>query len=338
MQPNQQDPTQSSTPSAPVSGGSSFGQQPFQTPDYLHLEPVVMQTKKPKKKKFVIAAICLVVFGLIGGGLFYWQSQQLTPNERFYQSLGKLMETSYITRSYSSKINSPVEKTTISTVVDTDFSNPETPKSYIQRTYNQNLKGAPQKSYNEESVVLDNSYYNILLKSGTPNVLNDGMKANQWYRIPLSPGNQEYSIDSMEPEQLLNTPQSILPIGNVGVPLSNQLVNYIEQHNTYPIINIQNIVKNNERLTEYTVQIDSKKINDLDVKFADILKAKQLYPMSANTSFKRLLIWTNNTTGMVVKIEYNNPDTVLTIQKTIDFSYPSKLAIPSPTNVEDLPS
>ncbi len=332
MQPNQQDSSQQTAPSAPL---------PYQVPDYLHLDPVTGQIKRSNNKFFIIVALCIVCVLLIMGAVIYWQSLQLTSEQRFYQALEKSMETSYLHRDYNLKLTSQNEQRSIVVAVDSDFSDPTDPKSYSQETYAQNLKGAAQRNYTEENAMTNSNNYDLLLKSASTSILGSDLKINQWYSIPVNTAadaNVNYILDEIEPQNILNSVQGIILIGNISQAQRTQLMNYIETNGSYPIQNVQNTKRNGTSQTIYTIQLDRDKLNNLNKKAVSLLGLGQRHTIDPiHAQFENLSLWVDDSTGRFTKIEYTDTDKkTVTIDKTITISYPSRLNKLTPVNIKEL--
>ena len=109
MQPDQQN-------------NQSSNQLPYQVPDYLQLDPVTGQVRKPSFKLKLIAIIvtlAVVVIALVSG-LFMWMQNQI--DQRLYDALSNIMSSSYIARKIT--MSSTSHNMNLSAQAESDCTNP----------------------------------------------------------------------------------------------------------------------------------------------------------------------------------------------------------------------
>lgn len=313
-------------------------------PDYLGMEPVAgIETAKRKRKKvfrLIAVAFVLVIVVFAGATGTYLFVQQNSPEVRFYQALENSMQVSYVSREYTIKTKKSDTITSNGIVADTDFSDPKSPKSHLKHELSQ-TQNSSERSFIGEDIILNDREYVSLAKSITPNTLPGNTELNQWYTYSayaIGRESVEYSPDD-ESRLTLNSAQGIIVMGNFSSAHRAQLMDTIQKHKVYLVLDGEPEDKNNKQLTRYTIQINHSALNELNKEVADLLDIGRVHLISTSQSNdEEFKLWVDNTTGRFVKMTYTvgkNKDS-LRSEKDIEFSYPATLSITKPPNVIDV--
>ncbi len=329
MQPNQQDPSQQNLPPA----------EPYNVPDYLHLDPISGQPHKSKKKLKLIALLILATLILAGAGVgaFVWSMG--TPERRFYQALDNLMQTSYVNRQLNVKVNNA---SLISVGADSDFST-AIPKSKINYHYTKpSAEGSGstgQSEFEGDIIALSDQEFTARLTQAPAGSLPKNAQLDKWYKVsaPTSTTttNSATVYDRLKLRGTLNTSYGLVVVGNINSDSRRQVLESIKSNNIYTIQESHSETLDGKQATVYSVGIDYQKLTDLNDKIATLLninKSNLIYSKNDKITF-----WIDDTTNQLVKLkqETKQSNTQQTVAEET-FSYPAKLTITAPETATPL--
>lgn len=337
MQPNDQN--QQPPASQPAQNGyvSPSGAA---VPEYLHMEAVVdpvAAARRKKRRRFIISLSIISPILLAGVGfLGYWVWLQNTPQEKFYQALNEQMRISYVKRS----IDTTIGGGSATTIVSTDASDPVRTKSSILTTMNT----ASKASLSMQTIVLNSERYAVLVKSMSSGSAPGGLEINQWYDAPFHAAKRkeiDYWINNVQSPLVLNSVQGIIPTGNFTASQSDQLLDYVRQHDTYHVQGVQTQMENGVKLTGYNVELDIDKVNSLNGEIVKLLGLPQLFTIQKPYPvYQEVVFWVNETTGRLAKIVYSSGTAkdAIDMKQVTRLDYPDKLLINAPSGAKELSS
>ncbi len=351
MQPNEQDPNgqspqsasnpaPSSPPLPPNTAGApspnQYGQQPYSNaPEYLHMEPVQLDSPKPRKKlKFVLVAFVSIVLVCGIGAAIFWFTVQNSSENRYYSALDKMMQVSYVAR----KITVHSDTTGNSVVVDakSDFSDPTRPKSTFSYT-SKIVDTSDDNSLDTlerdgDIVVLDNGddFISRITKYQTGGTKPE-VTLNQWYKVDNFRDTQLY--DPGYTRKSVNNVLSQVVQGNFSDSDRHQLLDLMRARTVYTVHGSQPVKDGDKNYTVYSVSINYKGLKDVRKKLSELLDVDQpSLPYITDSSAK---VWVDNTTGLIAKITEE-------VKRTVDdefsasnetlYSYPDSVSVSVPTD------
>jgi hypothetical protein len=315
MQPNQQDPYRQPNQ-----------QQPYQVPEYLHMEPVVLQPHKNKRKRiFVVIAAAVLVVAVAIGSLVFAMTEAGDSEEKLYKAMSTLMNTSYIHREIT--ISKQGLDGAIKISADSDFSVPSSPMSMMKYGYEGLLsteKNAKNESVSGEMVTIDAENYAGRVVAAPDNLLKSlGVQPNKWYQNTLNklPKN---NTDIFGVYIDTNSPLGSMIMGNYSEKKPDTIISVLRASNIYEIKSVQSV----DQGKKYIIKQDYKKLNDAIIKINEEVGTK-LRPLRVEST-NAVEISVSNTTGRVVEILETIKQDNLQVTVITKLSYPDKLSIKAP--------
>ena len=306
---------------------------PYQVPDYLQMGPAPgVPPSRSRKGLFIIGAvIALIVIG-VAAALFVL-SQSLTPEERFYAALKNSLQTSYVHKEVKIERTNPSLTTSIS--ADSDFSNPDTPKSSLVYTYD-GPKDAKDVTKTRllagQIVTIDSTHYAGKIMTAAASLSPYGLKLNEW-----STGVRGKAWSAGNPDILglytdgNNSAGSFL-VGDFSARGPDAIIELLRANNVYVIQSSGEKKVGDTTYTSYTIKEDYQKLSSLIGKLnADY--GMKLVP-SAITTTNISTVTISNETGMITEAVEDIKQGEFQARVQTAFSYPDNVMIKIPDGVK----
>ncbi len=329
MQPNQQNPYQQ--PAAPPSPTGYAGSN---VPDFLQLDPLP-EPKAPRSKKKMVAVVLsiLILLGLAGGSVGYWQWQQGEPERQFYATLDSMLQVNHVARVYTVSLNGDE---LMSGTAKTDLSKPSQPRSHIsyETIYaDDELTEKAQKLKGEVVVSDSKDFYTRF--DAIPDANDAGQVVlHQWYKASI--GDNKFVSEVINPNEAINTTFGNVVTGNYDNEKRAQLMEYMKSQRPYRVLERHNEDIDNRPTRAYIVEVDSQKLGKLNKEVAEMLGVAVPFPFnftSTNDPKKmKMTMWIDNNTGRLVKVieQYKDTETQNVRVSTVNYSYPDSVTITLP--------
>lgn len=339
MQPNQQDPNTQPGVSQPQTPAPAQP-LPYQVPEYLDLGPIAdpaVVAGRKRRKSFLFLAVVMIVIAVATGAIaLYMYAQNNSPQKRFLKALDEQMQVSYIER------NIVVSKDDKSTAVNirADMSDPKQIRSDMAFTERSSGKVVSDVKV----LTLNDKRYMFQVKSVSAGEVLSTYSKGQWYSASFhAAGRSEvkYSIDEKASPLVLNSVQGLVLTGSFTKNAREQLLEYIQANDVYPISSEQTETDGSKKLIGYTVQLDLEKINALNAKAAQVLGLAQVFAaQKPYPKYQKVVFWVADRAKGFAKITYNSGEDEgsVSAKQEMTFKESSKVLIETPTNVKELSS
>lgn len=345
MQPNKHDQNnQSSQPSIYPSGDAapgldSYGQSPdivpsqplsYQVPDYLGLDPVPLAPTSRRRKSLkpvLLLFLSLLFVAGVGAAVVLWYQGE--PERRFYQALQNMMATSYVARTLTSTMAN--NQVAMSVESASDFSSVASPRSHLALRLALGPTGvvdgttAPMIVGEQVSLGDDRLFSKVsAVPAGYP---RDDVRLNEWYAdqpVPQGLLGRLYA-------DIVNSPLSIVPIGNFTESQRTELLKRLESGHAYQIVSVDNDQSGGSN-TIYVVKIDSKALGDVFDATRRVLGLGDQRAVGLDMGhYSKIRFWIDSSVSLVRKIELSREvDGKPTGVDSVAFRYPSNVTVDEP--------
>jgi hypothetical protein len=312
-----------------------------------------------------VVAIVVGILLLVGGAAAaYVYAQQKQPEQApvvaakpvdtkalFYDAIESHMSVSYIGQQFDLEQTSSATGHLVGHVKGmTDFSNPAKPKSKI--VYSVKDQG-PDPVIDVTGEILDlqeSNYYARLTKTDTSakneTVTAVGVDMDTWYQIPAEDsayGLFVFDIGGMRPT--INSSEGQVIVGNYPENVRQDLMKFIKDNKVYTIKNTKTVDNDKEKMTHYTVVIDSQSLNKLNEKARTAIgltgtEKKDFTEYGGEGVKYEFVVDTNNKRLAKVHSERLSEDKKSTDKVTITLSYPKDIIeeLKKPATIKSLPA
>lgn len=324
MQPNQPDLGLQNT--AAPSGAN--------VPEYLHLDPIVdpaVEAKKAKRRLFFVMIVAILI--ITAATASYWFLVANSPKERLYRALEQSLVANYVTKQYTIVVKGAQGIETTTMKVNSDLSQPSNPKTSVEDyIYKRTNSYEPGRSIDGRVVIVGDQQATAV----SQNSMKTNETLNTWSLKTLAnTAELSYSLADVESMPVLNSSQGIIVMGNFTNDQRISLMNEIKTQAIYTIVDSSTINDNNRSQTEYTILIDSSKLNQLNKSVARLLSMGQVLTHNnqrwSNQEILKLTV--DNKTDKITKLYYaaGTEGKSNSVAKTITFTYPPALNITLPS-------
>ncbi|MDB5183927.1 MAG: hypothetical protein JWO07_608 [Candidatus Saccharibacteria bacterium] len=267
MQPNQQDSNQQPA------------QQPYSVPDYLHMDPVTGQQKKPNNRIKIVLLVFVAVVVLGVAGFAGWTWLQGAPERQFYQALDNSMQSSYVKREFSFQPRNKDTKISVIATAESDLSDLKQPKSHV--TYNAYdpslVDTTAQNSYRrgEVTAVEQHQYAGKLVATPSWDSF-PRLKFNQWYNYSDPTALSALAFDREDLLPLFNTVNGLIPLGNFSSDQRQQIIDFSRNNAIYTLKSSKADTVNNQKVTDFTVSVSDAQLTSLNKKIDSLVTLKNV--------------------------------------------------------------
>lgn len=283
--------------------------------------------------KFLAIVLIVLVVAASSFLVYLWQTQN-TPEALFYRALERSLSTSYVSRNIDAKTGN-VSRTI---KLETDFSQPASPKSDVLMNSYRVEPGDKMTDISTRTILSGTDGYAFSILSAKPESTIGSLAKNQWYRRSTNLGGTiNFYINESEPLSMLNMTQGLIVMGNFNDEQKKTLIDSIKSNDTYHINSVT--IDDSGRLMKYSIKMDYTKINKLNSTVSKLLSINQQLTIRASyVKYQDLTIWIDKTSDSIVKMAYNggsSKDNIDT-KRTVTYEYPASLTITAPNNPKEL--
>ena len=297
------------------------------------MDPTLGARPSRSKKGLFIGLGAFAVLALVAvlGWLFF--ASQLSPEQRFYNALGELLRTDYIHKDVKITKTNPTRTTHI--VVDSDLSNPDSPRSSLIYAYD-----APKTTTDAtqsrllvgDLVTIDSAHFAGRVTSASEDILPYGLKQNQWYA-----GVRGKAWSSGNPDILglytdSNSSVGGAIIGDYLAKSPDTILELFRANNVYTIESSGEKTTDGDTYTSYTVKEDYQKLSSIIEKMNADFGMKLTLPTITTTNIVTVTI--SHKTGKITEIIEDIKQGDLQVRIQTALSYPESVSIKAPDDIK----
>ncbi len=339
MQPNQQDPNVQPEVS-PQPTQDTAQPLPYQVPEYLDLgpiiDPVAVAQKRRKKNRILVAGTFVFIVLCLGAVSVYWMLLKSTPQERFYGSLERQMQSKYLSETYTMSDKDNTSSAKIK--VFSDFSDTSAVKT--SATYELKSKDSdfPRNRQVEEVSVRQGIFFDRVTVADDnlkQKLVSNSLATNQWYQTQTGTERSGLRLAVRVPVSQDSLP-ILVAVGNFSVAERKQALEALRNAAVYQVKDLRKDKLDGVDMSVYTVIVDTSALLKIYAALSANEKAKNPAELTSVIDSNTKYVFWLDPSGLVKKITFEAKNGSVSVYKnrSIVFDYPSIVDIKEPANIK----